>query len=554
MTCKWQIPTSLVFSQIPTSVDRKGPRAEETAAPLNSPRDQQEASVIGQALSAIVDLPEHEHPGLSSYLSEGLEEDIASAIVDEDLRSLKLLLEAGAKPTVDLLYYAIKCKNHAAIELLLSSDVKPTFRELELALDADDQKSAELLLAGGLRPDDAIVVARDAQCIKFLTQHGADINRPRMGGDTLLNTACDWCDLDWIETLISCGADVNLANGKGQTPLGWVIEESARRPKQKSEMVMLLLKRGADPNKWPAGGHAPVAVAYCAGYPNLAREMLNYGADPNVRTASGQWLLEVACVKGDERSVQRFLEHKADPNVRAKDGHTLLGATCRRGHLECARLLLDHKADPNARGGLDFTPLHLICLAENVSLKLFALLLLYGANPCLKDLTNTMPLDYVHLRRNGEVERLRRLIEEISAERQKLTSPGGTDINEVELASRSATLEAFNDRWGFAAIRMSTDLEVSFGPSYSTRKQGMAVIDAINGWLLDVRKPLGPVVALLELVAETAQEQNAQEMLEPLREQVRDIVLYHSSSKDVAVRERAGVLEANLPDTLRISK
>ena len=314
---------------------------------------------------------------------------------------------------------------------------------------------------------------------------------------------------------------------------------------------MLLLKRGADPNKWR---HAPVAVAYCAGYPNLAREMLNYGADPNVRTASGQWLLEVACVKGDERSVQRFLEHKADPNVRAKDGHTLLGATCRRGHLECARLLLDHKADPNARGGLDFTPLHLICLAENVSLKLFALLLLYGANPCLKDLTNTMPLDYVHLRRNGEVERLRRLIEEISAERQKLTSPGGTDINEVELASRSATLEAFNDRWGFAAIRMSTDLEVSFGPSYSTRKQGMAVIDAINGWLLDVRKPLGPVVALLELVAETAQEQNAQEMLEPLREQVRDIVLYHSSSKEVAVRERAGVLEANLPDDLRISK
>jgi ankyrin repeat protein len=104
MTCKWQIPTSLVFSQIPTSVDRKGPRAEETVAPLNSPRDQQEASVIGQALRTIADLPEHEHPDLSSYLSEGLEEDIASAIVDEDLRALKLLLEAGAKPTVDLLY------------------------------------------------------------------------------------------------------------------------------------------------------------------------------------------------------------------------------------------------------------------------------------------------------------------------------------------------------------------------------------------------------------------------------------------------------------------
>src|SRR5262249_16488811 len=207
-----------------------------------------------------------EHAALGSYLSEGLEEDILTAIQNEDLGALKFLIEAGAKPTGDLLYYAIECKNHAAIEQLLSSGVQATIRELELALDSDNQKSSELLLAAGLRPDDVIVVAREIATIKFLTEHGADINKPRMGRDTLLNTACGYYDLDWLEALISCGADVNQVNGNGQTPLVWVIKESPRRPKQISEMVQILLKHEADPNHLADGGHAPLATAYSMGY------------------------------------------------------------------------------------------------------------------------------------------------------------------------------------------------------------------------------------------------------------------------------------------------
>ena len=98
---------------------------------------------------------------------------------------------------------------------------------------------------------------------------------------------------------------------------------------------------------------------------------------------------------------------------------------------------------------------------------------------------------------------------------------------------------------------MNLDLEVRVGSSYSTREHGMAVIEGINGWLLDRDKPLGPVVALLELVAEKAQEQRAQDTLKDVREQVRDLVAYHASSKDTATFQRARVLEANLPDNLR---
>jgi ankyrin repeat protein len=546
----WQLPTSLVFHQIPTAVERKGPTAEETAPPQNSPRAREEVPVITRALKGVTELPGHEH-ALGGYLMEGLDEGSFTAIQNKDLGALKFLIDTGAKPTRDLLYYAVEYENHAAIELLLSSSVQPTIRELELALDSDDQKSAELLLTGGLRPDDVIVVARNTATIKFLTEHGADINKPRMGRDTLLNMACDVYDLDWLEALITCGADVNRVNGNGQTPLVWVIKESPRRPQQISEMVQILLKHEADPNHLADGGHAPLATTYYMGYLDIARELLKYGADPNVRTESGKWLLELACAKGDDKFVQLLLEHKADPNVRTNDGHTLLGETCRRGHLECARLLLENKACPNARGGMDWTALHLICMAGKVQTKLFSLLLLYGAYPYSRDLTGTVPLDYVRLRKNADLAELDKLIVEMTAERQKLPTPSGAEIDETELARRSVTLEAFNDRWGFASVRMNLDLEVRVGSSYSTREHGMAVIEGINGWLLDRDKPLGPVVALLELVAEKAQEQRAQDTLKDLREQVRDLVAYHASSKDTATFQRARVLEANLPDNLR---
>jgi hypothetical protein len=135
---------------------------------------------------------------------------------------------------------------------------------------------------------------------------------------------------------------------------------------------------------------------------------------------------------------------------------------------------------------------------------------------------------------------------------QGVALAGEAEIGELERARRTVTAKVFNDRWGFADFKIDVALEeVEVGSSYDTVKHGKAVIDEINGWLLDPEKPLGPVVALLELVAETAQEQDAQDMLNDLREQVRDLVAYHASSKDTATFERARVLEANLPDSLR---
>jgi hypothetical protein len=125
------------------------------------------------------------------------------------------------------------------------------------------------------------------------------------------------------------------------------------------------------------------------------------------------------------------------------------------------------------------------------------------------------------------------------------------EIEEAKIAS------AFDARWGFAGIRIASDLDyVSFEPSYDSHKHGGDVLDRVAGWAVDQDLPLGPLVAILELVASKAEEQKAQDMLGVFRGKIKDALEYLRDFgwRGAELAKRADVLEANLPDTLRISK
>ena len=88
-----------------------------------------------------------------------------------------------------------------------------------------------------------VVQRRDTLWIRFLTQHGANPNIADKNGVTPLVLAANMGFFDGVEALIKAGARVDVSNSAGETPL---ISAVHRRD---TALVRLLLANGANPDR-----------------------------------------------------------------------------------------------------------------------------------------------------------------------------------------------------------------------------------------------------------------------------------------------------------------
>jgi ankyrin repeat protein len=101
----------------------------------------------------------------------------------------------------------------------------------EKSVPAADPKAARITAA--LRTGDRVAFDR-------LIGDSSAINRPGTDGDTPLMYAALYASADSVRKLLDAGADPNLANSAGATPLMWSIDDI--------DKVRLLLDRGANPD------------------------------------------------------------------------------------------------------------------------------------------------------------------------------------------------------------------------------------------------------------------------------------------------------------------
>lgn len=111
-----------------------------------------------------------------------------------------------------------------------------------------------------------------------------------MYGDTLLHRACYKDDPERIRLLLDRGADPNVSNLVGTTPLHWV----CRYPKTShTDLVRFLLERGADVNVRDKNGRTPLHIACSYGYPQVVHLLIQQGADVTTRDREGtpHWMM-----------------------------------------------------------------------------------------------------------------------------------------------------------------------------------------------------------------------------------------------------------------------
>ena len=138
-----------------------------------------------------------------------------------------------------------------------------------------------------------------ARMLRFAVAAGSPwiVKRKLNDSPNLINSEIGgWCtplilaayngDLDMIEFLLDCGADVNLATDR-LTPLTASVVWG-----RNSEVLELLLKRGADVNGYTLGTRSTAlhrVTSSFSGYTTRSQVavLLRHGADPNIRDSEG---------------------------------------------------------------------------------------------------------------------------------------------------------------------------------------------------------------------------------------------------------------------------
>jgi len=176
---------------------------------------------------------------------------------------------------------------------------------------ATDPASLAKLIAKGSWP-----LHHAGQFEQALAKKPAWINKPVPGnadGQTLLHLASRSGGERFVQALIEAGADLNVRDSAGKTPLHHYLKDDA---------VWRLIDAGADLSAQDDLGNTPL---HYASHTLFRYHMfLKAGADPNAKNKAGQTPLHTAASSNDHAFIKLLIKYKADANIKDKQGKTAL--------------------------------------------------------------------------------------------------------------------------------------------------------------------------------------------------------------------------------------
>lgn len=133
-----------------------------------------------------------------------------------------------------------------------------------------------------------------------------DNDEEDVDGETPLFWACEGKSFDVVKYLVEHGADVNKENEYGETPLFKACYSG------NENIVKYLVEQGAGVNKESEDEETPLFFACLQGHENIVKYLVEHGADVNKATDSGETPLHIARKKGYENIVRYLVEHGAE--------------------------------------------------------------------------------------------------------------------------------------------------------------------------------------------------------------------------------------------------
>jgi len=142
-------------------------------------------------------------------------------------------------------------------------------------------------------------------------------------------------NVDEVKQILDALPDKNF-------PLHYVIENAY---KNQEIIHNLIIIRGANVNLKNKKGKTPLHLASEKGFEENCQSLIHHGADVDARDNNGKTPMHWAAWNGKEKICKLFLQNKADCNAQDNYGETPLHKASYHGHENVCSLLLQHGAD-----------------------------------------------------------------------------------------------------------------------------------------------------------------------------------------------------------------
>uniref|UniRef100_A0ABD2X5E8 Uncharacterized protein n=1 Tax=Trichogramma kaykai TaxID=54128 RepID=A0ABD2X5E8_9HYME len=317
----------------------------------------------------------------------------------------EILLRKGANPNMvnydECTPLHLICKNQN-----IDVDLVKTFIEISKEI----QQTVQLDIGDkiGDTPLHLAVKYKNLEVVELLLRNGANPNLINEGGLTPLHIICkiENCK-DLIEKFFEINNDiqqtvqVDMRDNWGNSPLHLALRRENRMAAE------VLLRRGADPNSINKDGLTPLHVISMRrrdnDLPNMLIELSNavdLTLQLDIQDKSGNTPLHLALDHGLEKVAELLLINGADANLPNAEGFTALHIICQKfcddDLVELFFKISKESNQPlqiNARDKLGRTPLHLALQYGLIDTA--ELLLRNGANPNLADLEGSTSLHVI---------------------------------------------------------------------------------------------------------------------------------------------------------------
>ncbi|TTF11758.1 Ankyrin-2 [Bagarius yarrelli] len=359
-------------------------------------------------------------------------------------KTAAVLLHAGSQVDAVIFEAAFKLNRKSVLSLLL--------RNIKTAMSRGEVKS--ILFKAVQRNLDGIVAA--------LIESGADVNVCNDLGYTPLLLAVELGNLEVFKVLVSNKAQLEKRLPNQMSALHLAIQSGSM------PITEILLDMGMDPNIVGPKEQMPLHLSALHNQPALMTLLLHKGAQIHAVTQEGFTALHLASQGGHQEAVTQLLERKADVYVQDRqarialhwaaagvaakdmDGCTALHYAAKNGHIRVAAALLTagRNKNINERNVWRRTPLHLA--AEHGQEDAVSLLLERGAKINAIDNNKDKPLHWAC--RTGHLGTVQKLVNWTHGEKATLNSVAAVKKwipsikNEIEYYLQQSQLSHYPER------------------------------------------------------------------------------------------------------------